>query len=358
MLCRFAFLSGMVGLTGIPFVQQHSQDLYFVRPLLSFKKSQLMATCIAHGQKWVEDPSNVHDDHRGKVRSALSKWKEHGVTIEQLGNVLQHVTLLRNIMVNNIHSFIQRNVKFDSILGFAAINKRHFFMLDSDTATRVLICILQFVLNKYDSEFRYKDVKKSVKFMATNTNTTVGNCIVNIQNNTIYVTRSPPSVAKGHVVKLSYGETCVWDKRFEISLEQYNKWSTENDHQRAVQLSLQEPLLLQQARFNRSFVFNNTRIPEYKGKVDTNPNSKLTIRFFRNEDWQLLTSKNRNLKFSVLKLSQQLKDTMPVIEDENGILAVPFMSFKRQRDIYWKIKFLSPKEPSLLFTQPMEQQFL
>lgn len=77
-LMRLARGSGIQGLSGIaPRVER--DGIWLVRPLLDVAKARLVATLVAMGQTWVEDPSN--DDQRfERVR-----WREAQGVLQSLG---------------------------------------------------------------------------------------------------------------------------------------------------------------------------------------------------------------------------------------------------------------------------------
>lgn len=358
---RFAFASGTIGLAGIPAVQYSTKsNAIFGRPVIRFSKEQLRATCIAYGQKWVEDPSNSKTvDHRGKVRQMLKLWEQHGITQEELYNVNEHITLIRNIMVTRLNHFVLNNVKFDHVLGFAAINRKAFFAADADLATRVFLLVCQYVTNKEFTSVRYGSAKILLQEFESKLDTfSFGGCLITLKNNNIYMSRELFRNRNDNIVTTEFGTGCVWDNRFEIALEQYNVWDTSvSDAERAIDLKEQEKHILRQVHNDRNLLFHNSRIPGYKGLVDTNPNAKLIIRRFTQLDWVDLIQKYKYLKHSVVVLPDFLRETLPLIEDEKGILAVPFLSFKRQRDIYFQIKFKHRVHNQYTSMEPWDQKF-
>lgn len=73
---RVSGCSGPDGLASIP-IRRILSDISICRPLLSFSKMEIMATCLKFNQPWVEDPSNVNEKYqRSRVRKALKDIKE------------------------------------------------------------------------------------------------------------------------------------------------------------------------------------------------------------------------------------------------------------------------------------------
>lgn len=74
MLLRLARGSGATGLAAMAAISER-EGVRLLRPLLSVPKARLMATLVARGQPWIEDPSNANPRFgRTRVRSALRGW--------------------------------------------------------------------------------------------------------------------------------------------------------------------------------------------------------------------------------------------------------------------------------------------
>ncbi|HEU0117527.1 MAG TPA: tRNA lysidine(34) synthetase TilS, partial [Alphaproteobacteria bacterium] len=86
-LMRFAKGSGVDGLAGIP-AENKSNGVRLLRPLLSFSKDNLVATCIEQIIPYVLDPSNRSEKFaRGRLRRVMPLLEQEGFTIERLADL-------------------------------------------------------------------------------------------------------------------------------------------------------------------------------------------------------------------------------------------------------------------------------
>lgn len=82
-LMRLKRGSGVEGLSGMALSRPLKADsrVSLVRPLLAMPKLRLMATLTAYGAAWIDDPTNVDQDHeRPRVRVLLATMEEQGLT--------------------------------------------------------------------------------------------------------------------------------------------------------------------------------------------------------------------------------------------------------------------------------------
>jgi len=83
-LMRFAGGSGIDGLAGMAAVSE-MEGLTLLRPLLPVLPSRLRATCRAHFQEWVEDPTNGSEAFaRGRLRKSFAILQREGLTATRL----------------------------------------------------------------------------------------------------------------------------------------------------------------------------------------------------------------------------------------------------------------------------------
>jgi tRNA(Ile)-lysidine synthase len=85
LLMRLAAGSGPTGMAGMR-GQTVKQGVVHLRPLLNVPKERLLATCLARGWRWIEDPSNRSDAFtRVRWRALMPLLAREGLTAERLG---------------------------------------------------------------------------------------------------------------------------------------------------------------------------------------------------------------------------------------------------------------------------------
>ncbi len=83
--------SGVDGLAAMA-AKTLRQDVQVVRPLLDRSKADLVATCQAHQQSWIEDPSNEDEQFsRVRVRKLLAALEMEGLNSERLLDTVGHM---------------------------------------------------------------------------------------------------------------------------------------------------------------------------------------------------------------------------------------------------------------------------
>ncbi|MFH1157795.1 MAG: tRNA lysidine(34) synthetase TilS [Pseudomonadota bacterium] len=86
---RLAHGSGLDGLSAMAPVRV-TEGVSIIRPVLPFSRERLRATCLQHGMKWVEDPSNANEKYlRVKLRVFETLLEGEGLTPERLSQTVQ-----------------------------------------------------------------------------------------------------------------------------------------------------------------------------------------------------------------------------------------------------------------------------
>lgn len=97
-LMRLRKGSGLLGLAAMRPVRDLG-GARLVRPLLDVPKARLMATLAAHGQDWIEDPSNQNPAfERVRTRELLTHLEGEGVSAERLAGAAKACAQVRQIL--------------------------------------------------------------------------------------------------------------------------------------------------------------------------------------------------------------------------------------------------------------------
>ncbi|OQR95671.1 hypothetical protein THRCLA_07672 [Thraustotheca clavata] len=186
LLMRLGRGSGWNGLVGIPMKTtipvQPTSKIPLVRPLLSFDKQQLKATCKRFNQEWVEDPSNDSDDFdRIRIRKALVNCDDKMI-FQRLSSLQQHAEQAHQELVQAEMELCQKHLKkVDNVL---VLNDT--FLNDPMVFDELAIRVLTGIVHKVGQK-QYPPRVASVNAlwntwnrldMKTNSKLTLGCCLV------------------------------------------------------------------------------------------------------------------------------------------------------------------------------------
>jgi tRNA(Ile)-lysidine synthase len=106
LLLRLSRGSGPDGLAAMPACRE-LRHVRLLRPLLGFAKADLLATCRAHGQDWVEDPSNALPRYaRGRLRAATDALAREGLGSASLALSASRAGGLRAYVDGEVAAFL------------------------------------------------------------------------------------------------------------------------------------------------------------------------------------------------------------------------------------------------------------
>jgi tRNA(Ile)-lysidine synthase len=95
---RLAHGSGLDGLAGMAAMRE-AGDITIIRPVLSFPRAALRATCASYGVRWFEDPSNENEKFlRVRLRAFEDVLAAEGMTPERLARTVQKLAQARETL--------------------------------------------------------------------------------------------------------------------------------------------------------------------------------------------------------------------------------------------------------------------
>lgn len=98
-LFRLAKGSGLDGLAAIRPLSAYDQDLTLVRPLLSYRKNQLLSYCRDHDLPYVQDPTNGNQAYaRSRLRAAMGILGAEGLTPKRLAQTAMRLARARTAL--------------------------------------------------------------------------------------------------------------------------------------------------------------------------------------------------------------------------------------------------------------------
>ena len=135
--------SGLDGLAAM----QHSMardGIKILRPLLSRPKADLLATCEAFGQAWIDDPSNQDDRYtRVRLRNLLSALEEEGLDRDRLLNTVAHMQRAK-AAIDDAAEHLMRDSVVVAENGFLTIDREVLLAAPDEVVLRCLArCLCQ-----------------------------------------------------------------------------------------------------------------------------------------------------------------------------------------------------------------------
>jgi tRNA(Ile)-lysidine synthase len=185
------------------------------RPLLAFSKEQLIETCRARGQAWIEDPSNTNPKYtRSRFRQSRAILETEGLTRERLLATIAHLQRARAAL-NHDYAKLDAKACIWSPLGMATLLARRLFAAPDEVSLRLLGNVLRRVSGQiYGPRFeRLERLHHTLKAGDVPTATLHG-CCVTRRADAITVMREPSAIAESAV--LSSHASLIWDGRFDI----------------------------------------------------------------------------------------------------------------------------------------------
>lgn len=142
-LLRLGRGSGPDGLAGMA-PERRLGRLRLLRPVLTFSKEQLRATCVAAGQSWLEDPSNrqVTRFARAQIRALLPALAEAGITVDGLLLAAARAAALRQYLETEDAAFLARAVIL-APEGYAWVEQAALRALPAELGLRVTARLLR-----------------------------------------------------------------------------------------------------------------------------------------------------------------------------------------------------------------------
>ncbi|MSO98839.1 MAG: tRNA lysidine(34) synthetase TilS [Rhodospirillaceae bacterium] len=267
---RLARGSGLQGLGGMDAITRY-RGVTLLRPLLSFAKSDLIATCQAFGQSWIDDPSNQNSKYtRTRFRKSRALLESEGLTRERILSTMAHLQRARVALNSHVRA-LHNDACVWSDFGAATLSARRFLAAPEDVSLRLLSDVLrsaggQTYGPRFDSLQR---LHAKLRNGQVNTVTLHGCCIAR-SGDAVTVCREPSAI--GEAVTLKAGLSVLWDGRFEIT---------------------------------------------YSGAQLTS----LRVRPYRPEDKRAWLAAGEAVALS--EIPSRIRRSLPVIEDDDGLVAMP-----------------------------------
>ena len=205
--------SGIKGLTSLQNVSELNKDFYILRPLLYFKKEELLNLTKKIYSTWIEDPSNLNEKFlRVRIRKMQSKLQKEGFDPKRVLKTIENL----NSAKNSLDFYISKSEKKYLIFykeGYATLKSTIFKNEAPEVIFRVIIKAIHFVSGEY-----YPPRSDSLKILIKNflskkfKSSTLGGCLIEKNSNTISFFREDRNLTSETLDKIK--QTKNWDDRF------------------------------------------------------------------------------------------------------------------------------------------------
>ena len=205
--------SGIKGLTSLQNVSELNKDFYILRPLLYFKKEELLNLTKKIYSTWIEDPSNLNEKFlRVRIRKMQSKLQKEGFDPKRVLKTIENL----NTAKNSLDFYISKSEKKYLIFykeGYATLKSTIFKNEAPEVIFRVIIKAIHFVSGEY-----YPPRSDSLKILIKNflskkfKSSTLGGCLIEKNSNMISFFREDRNLTSEILDKTK--QTKNWDDRF------------------------------------------------------------------------------------------------------------------------------------------------
>jgi tRNA(Ile)-lysidine synthase len=207
-LLRFAKGSGIDGLAAMRPVTDCA-DIVLLRPFLTMSKARLIATCVAAGQPYITDPSNLKAAYaRGRLRAATDVLAAEGLTAERLADLAARDCYANRLLAQAV---------FWQPSGYAEINLPRLLAEPAEIRLRVLRQVLEQIGGKR-VPLRHAAVQELDNALQQPhvSQRTLHGCAIRAFDGVCRVVRELAAITE--CAPLAAGETRLWDGRFRVTL--------------------------------------------------------------------------------------------------------------------------------------------
>ena len=215
-LLRLARGSGIDGLAGMAPIRA-AGPVRVIRPLLDLPHDRLVATCRAHGQDWIEDPSNRNPAFaRARLRAAEDALSAEGLDADRLADTARRAARARAALEAGAASLLA---------GAAAVFPEGWIRLDprplraapEELGLRALVrCLLVVGGAPYPPKAEALERLFAEIMRGLDGGRTLGGCRILPRRGGLVIAREPAAATERATI--CPGETLWWDRRFTVRL--------------------------------------------------------------------------------------------------------------------------------------------
>ncbi|NCB49336.1 MAG: tRNA lysidine(34) synthetase TilS [Alphaproteobacteria bacterium] len=207
-LLRLKKGSGLKGLSAMK-EKVKRENIFLLRPLLSFSKEQIVKTLAPYTPSWVEDPSNKDMRYeRVFLRENKENIEKMGFSYTHISKSIFHLQKAEDYLEERLSKLLSNNVLLDE-KGFARLPLSFFGSLLNEEKIGLLSLLIQKIGGNL-----FAPKRESIERFLDNgaKKTTLGKCILVSSKGFLYIGKEPSKVEKDILVEKEI--PFLWD-RFE-----------------------------------------------------------------------------------------------------------------------------------------------
>ena len=203
-----------LGLSSIPKIKI-LDHLQILRPLISFRKQRLIATCRAQKISFVNDPSNFNENYeRVRVRNYLNTKKIN--ELQQIEKTFEQEKKKNLLILKDISKFFSQKLKFYNY-GVFELKIDDLDRYSNEIKIEILkkllcTCSSRSSIPRKDSLLIFLEKVRSNSSLTY----TLHSCIIKIKNNKMKIYKEITDKFKGIDCRLDKGKKILWQNRFEV----------------------------------------------------------------------------------------------------------------------------------------------
>ena len=189
-LIRMMRGSGLKGLVSMDKISE-SNNIKFLRPLLSIEKNKLQIVSLKVFQSFIEDPSNINENFkRIRVRNMMKKLEKEGFDKKKFNLTISNLKSANKALEFYVKKNILENSLFNSKKSNVVLSK-DFFIQPNEIILRSITKIIQQISKKYYPP-RGKSINNLIIKIKSKTGIkriTLGGCIFEKVNETVIISK-------------------------------------------------------------------------------------------------------------------------------------------------------------------------
>lgn len=205
--------SGLAGLAGMAEKRELEAGLTLVRPLLSYRKAELVDVLKRNSIEWIEDPSNTSETFdRVKARQLLTDPPLTGLTAPRLASTADALSRARRTIEHYVFKWLDEAVEFEEA-GYASFGAGHLRKVPDEVGLRALAHLIRFASGQpYGPRFE-KLVRLYEGLLSPNFagRTLSGARFLPIEQGGVLVLREIAATERAAIAHIS-----VWDDRYRV----------------------------------------------------------------------------------------------------------------------------------------------
>ena len=214
-LLRILRGSGVDGISGIEFKIEINK-VHIIRPLLKFKKSQILNFMQDQNLLWFEDESNKNIKFdRVKVRNLISDCDEDFKFTQRLNLLAENAKRAKNFIDYHVKKVFEENCVIGN-LGYISIQRFNLLDQHEEIRFRLINHIIRYIKNNFDQyPIRIEKLKSlSQSFEKSNQlKSTIHGCVILLHRDIIYFYKEQKFIEPMKI--LNKGKS-IWDNRYTL----------------------------------------------------------------------------------------------------------------------------------------------